>query len=164
MVVTPAILEDALKLRDKKDFNAGLMFIAIGAFFLIGATQHPMGTALRMGPSYFPSILGGALLVLGAVTVFGSLARDGETLSPAQWGPLFWIIGSVALFGLIVGPLGGGLVIACLTVVVMAALGGRDSRRKEIFWEAVILTTSTVLVFVYGLGLPFPLWPSFLGR
>jgi hypothetical protein len=157
-------MEIALKIRDKKNFNAGLMFIGIGAFFLIGATQYPMGTTLRMGPSYFPSILGGALLVLGAITFFGSFAKDGETPPPVKWRALFWIVGSVTMFGLLVGPLGGGLVVACVTMIVMSALGGGGSRWKEIIWEAAILTVSTVLAFVYGLGLQFPLWPSFLGR
>jgi hypothetical protein len=152
-----------VKIRNRKDFNAGLMFMAIGTFFLIGATKYPMGTTLRMGPSYFPSILGGALLVLGAITFFGSFVKDGETARPVRWRPLFWIIGSVTMFGLLVGPLGGGLVVACVTMIVMAAHGG-GNRWKEIFWEATILTASTVLMFVYGLGLAFPLWPNFLSR
>jgi hypothetical protein len=152
-----------VKIRNRKDFNAGLMFMAIGTFFLIGAMKYPMGTALRMGPSYFPTILGGVLLVLGAIIFFGSFVKDGETPRPVGWGPLFWIIGSVTMFGLLVGPLGGGLVVACITMVVMAAHGG-GNRWKEISWEAAILTASTVLMFVYGLGLTFAMWPNFLSR
>jgi hypothetical protein len=59
-----------MKITNGKDFWAGLMFIGFGLGFMIVANNYAMGTAVRMGPAYFPTVLGGMLAVLGAAVFF----------------------------------------------------------------------------------------------
>ncbi len=67
-----------MKIKSPKDFWAGLMFLGSGAFFAIwAATHYQMGTAVRMGPAYFPALLGGLLVVLGLIILAGSFALGG---------------------------------------------------------------------------------------
>jgi hypothetical protein len=71
-----------MQIRNSKDFWAGLMFLAFGIFFAVyGAIHYQMGTAVRMGPAYFPTLLGGLLTILGGIVLAGSLAMgEGEKL------------------------------------------------------------------------------------
>ena len=63
-----------MKIKSPKDFWSGLMFIGSGLFFMIwGMIHYQMGTAVRMGPAYFPTVLGGLLAVLGAIILAESL-------------------------------------------------------------------------------------------
>jgi hypothetical protein len=72
---------------------------------------------------------------------------------------LLWILGSVALFGIVVDPLHGGLVIACILTMLASAYGGWEFNWKEAIINSIVLTAATVALFYYGLGLPFRLWP-----
>ncbi len=56
-----------MKIRNGKDFWAGLMFAGFGVGFMAVSFNYPMGSAVRMGPAYFPTMLGGLLALLGAV-------------------------------------------------------------------------------------------------
>ncbi len=156
----------ALKIQDRKDLNAGLMFIIIGGLFLLIAAGVPgiaslpgysMGTAVRMGPAYFPTILGGILVALGTIVLFRAFAVEGPPPPPTHWRPLLWILGSVILFGLLVGT--AGIIIATASVVLVCAFGGHEFYWKEQIIEAVILSLAVVGIFSWGLGLPFKLWP-----
>ncbi len=156
----------AIKIRAQKDFNAGLMFIVLGAAFLIIAAGVPgmpnlpgysMGTAVRMGPAYFPTILGGILVALGVIVFLRAFASDEAPPAPTKWRPLLWILGSVILFGALVGT--AGIIFATVTIVLVSAFGGHEFYWKEQLIEATILTIGVVAIFSYGLGLPFKLWP-----
>ena len=149
-----------MKITNGKDFWAGLMFIAFGLFFLIGAVMnYQMGTAVRMGPAYFPTWLGWILAGLATLIVVEAFTIDGHDPRPTRWKPLGMILGSVVLFALLVGPLNGGLVAACFLSIIMCAAGGDEFKWIEILALAAGLTIVTVLTFVNGLGLPFPLFP-----
>jgi putative tricarboxylic transport membrane protein len=148
-----------MRIKGKKDFYAGLMFIGWGLIFSIGAFNYPMGSALRMGPAYFPSVLGWILVALGVLITSWGLIHEGEAPRKTGWGGLLWILGSVMLFGLIVGPFNGGLVLACLAMMITSAYGGWEHVWKENIINAIVLTAATVGIFYYGLGLPFRLWP-----
>lgn len=148
-----------IKITSQKDFNAGLMFIAFGLLFAIVAKNYPIGTAVRMGPAYFPTILGWLLVVLGAIVLIQSfVVREAK---PKQVDPraLLWILGSVLAFALLVGPIDAGLVPACAVIVVMSACGSREFRWRAAVISATVLTLASVAVFYYGLGLPFKLLP-----
>ena len=148
-----------MQIKGKKDLYAGLMFIAWGLMFGIGALNYPMGSALRMGPAYFPSVLGWMLVVLGVIVASWGLIHKGDAPKKTGWRGLIWILGSVMAFGVVVEPLHGGLILACMVMMMASAYGGWEHAWKESILNAVFLTAATVGLFYYGLGLPFRLWP-----
>jgi len=147
----------ALKIRSMKDFSAGLMFIAIGGLFAIGATQYPMGTAVRMGPAYFPSILGWGTVALGFMVFVESFLVDDEKPTPVKWRPLLLVIASVMAFAAIVNT--GGLITATVVLIITAALGGHEFKLKEAIISAVLMSITVWAIFDKALGLPFKLFP-----
>ena len=141
-----------------KDFLAGLLFLAIGVGAIIVARHYPFGTAMRMGSGYFPTVLGG-ILVLFAVFLMARGARSGER-GPMTWGwkPLACIAASMVLFGFLMPRL--GLVPALFALFFTAALGGREFRFREVLALTALMTAFAVGVFVYLLKLPFQLFPG----
>jgi hypothetical protein len=151
-----------MKIKSPKDFWSGLMFIGVGLFFALWAIKfYQMGTAVRMGPAYFPTVLGGLLAVLGVIVLLGSLATEGPAVPKFHFRPLLLISLACVLYGYLMKPL--GLVLATLVLVFVAAFGGHEFRWKEVTALYVALIVFSVLVFVKGLTLPFPLWPAVLG-
>ena len=151
-----------MKLKNPKDFWAGVMFAAVGAAFslIVWSYEYPMGTAARMGPGYFPFVLGLLLGALGLAIIAESLVTSGEAIGKFAWRPLFWVLGGFVVFGLTATWL--GLAIAILLLVVISAYGGHEFKWGETLISSVILAACSVGVFVYGLKLPFPIWPSFI--
>ena len=148
-----------MKIKSPKDFWSGLMFVASGLFFAIWAiTHYQMGTAVRMGPAYFPTMLGGLMVVLGLMILASSLAIPGPKVPPFLFRPLLMISLGLVLYGYLMKPL--GLVGATAALVYVGALGGHEFRWKEVTILYVILILFSWLVFVKGLSLPFPLWPA----
>ena len=197
-----------LKIKAPKDFWAGLMFISVGLFFMSWALVHyQMGSAVRMGPAYFPAVLGGLLALLGALVLIESLAMEGPplllpfnivdfVLAILVYVALGWIFrligisgeyailaGSVVLvvlsmlfrkgtkplvlisaacviYGYLMKPL--GLVFATALLVFIGALAGHEFKWKEVTILFLILIVFSILVFVKGLTLPFPICPAFI--
>jgi hypothetical protein len=148
------------KVKNAKDFWAGLMFIVFGLAFLIVSKNYAMGSAVRMGPAYFPTVLAGIQVLLGAVVfvrAFLSKVENGA-VNKLHLKPLFIILGAVVLFAVLLKP--AGLVIAIFALIMVSAFGGNDFRFKEILIVTIILVAGSVAVFYYGLGLPFNLWPE----
>jgi hypothetical protein len=151
-----------MKIKSPKDFWAGLMFIGFGLFFVIWALIHyQMGTAVRMGPAYFPAVLGGLLAVLGAIVLFGSFAIEGPPVPAFSYRPLILVSVACVLYGYLMKPL--GLVGATAALVYVSALGGHEFNWKEVTILYIILFAFSWLVFVKGLTLPFPVWPEAFG-
>ena len=150
-------------LKNPKDFWAGVMFTAMGAAFaiIVKVYEYPMGTASRMGAGYFPFLLGVVMAVLGIIIIAQALLTSGGPVSKFAWRPLFWVLGAFVIFGLTAKFL--GLVIAILLLVVISSYGGHEHRWKEAIISSIILAASSIAVFVYGLKLPFPIWPEFFG-
>src|SRR5450759_3307151 len=157
------------KLRNPRDFWAGMIFFAVGAAFAIIATGdpfgifpgYPIGSASRMGPGYFPVVLAIIMAVLGLIISFMSLTTDGQPVDKFAVRPLIFILGAVVIFGLLVKAL--GIALGIIVLVIVSAYGGHEFKLKEVLITAIILAVSSVLIFVYGLKLPFPIWPEFLG-
>ena len=151
-----------MKLKNPKDFWSGVMFLIIGFAFaiVVKSYEYPMGTGARMGPGYFPFVLGCILGLMGVAIIVESLATEGGPIAKFAWRPLFWVLGAFVIFGLTAKWL--GLVIAILLLVIISAYGGHDFKLKETIISSVILAASSVGVFVYGLKLPFPIWPTFI--
>jgi hypothetical protein len=150
-----------MKIKSPKDFWAGLMFSAFGLFFLVLARSYRMGTATNMGPAYFPTVLGGLMAVLGGMMFLQSFMVRGEKVPVMYFRPLFFITLSLLFFGYLLKPV--GLVLALAFLLFVCAFAGHESRFKEVLILSIGLILFSVLVFVKGLGLPFPLWPKFLG-
>jgi hypothetical protein len=151
-----------MRIRSPRDFWAGVMFVSVGLFFAAWAiANYQMGTAVRMGPAYFPVLLGGLLAVLGAAVLLGSLVIDGPGVDRFNFRPLLLIVAANLAYAYAIKPL--GVVLATVALVFIAAFGGHEFKWKEVLVLTVVLIIFSVLVFVKGLTLPFPLWPAFLG-
>ena len=150
-------------LKNPKDFWSGVMFAVIGFAFaiIVKVYDYPMGTASRMGAGYFPFVLGNTMGVIGLVVIAQALLTSGGPISKFAWRPLFWVLLAFVIFGLTANFL--GLVIAILLLVVISSYGGHEHKWKEAIISSVILAVSSIGVFVYGLKLPFPIWPEFFG-
>jgi len=150
-----------MKIKSPQDFWAGLMFIAFGVFFLVVAQlNYQMGTAVRMGPGYFPTVLGGILAVLGAIVLVGSLTVEGPPVAQLHFRPLIFILISSLAFAYLLKPL--GLLLAGMALVFISAYGGHEFKWKEVAILSVVLVIFSVLVFVKALVLPFPICPDFI--
>jgi hypothetical protein len=150
-----------VKIKSPKNFWAGLMFMGVGLFFLVWAVVHyQMGTAVRMGPAYFPAVLGGMMAVLGFIVLIGSFAIVGPAVPKFQFRPLILISVACVVYGYLMKPL--GLILATAALVFISAYGGHEFKWKEVSVLYVVLIVFSVLVFVKGLTLPFPICPAFM--
>jgi hypothetical protein len=150
------------RIRHPKDFAAGLMFIAFGLVAILVGGEYPLGTAARMGPGYFPRILGVLLITLGGALAFRALRLQGPGIELESPRPLLIVIGSVVLFGFTTERL--GLVIASILLIFLSSAASTEFRWKEALVSGAILAALSVAGFVWGLGLQFPIWPPFLGH
>ena len=153
-----------MTIRAPKDFWSGIMFLAFAAVALWAARGYSLGNAGRMGPGYFPMLLGGVLALLGLILIVRSLVIAGaneEGVARVHFVPLVVTTISVCLFGLALERL--GLVAAVIVVIGVSALASRESRLFETTALALVLAAFSVGVFVYALRLPLPVWPAFLG-
>jgi len=150
-----------MKIKSPKDFWAGIMFIGFGAFTVAWSlTHYQMGTAVRMGPGYFPTMLGGLLAVLGFAVLLESMVVSGPPVPAFFFRPLLLISAACVAYGYLMKPL--GLIGATAALVFISAFGGHEYKWKEVSILFVILVVFSVLVFVKGLTLPFPLCPQFI--
>jgi hypothetical protein len=200
-----------MKIKSQKDFWSGLMFIGSGLFFALWAMEfYQMGTAVRMGPAYFPTVLGFLLVVLGAIVLLQSVTAEPEgdqavhtpfniidlviafgiyavliflsvkTGFASEWAilggtviislltvwrrpdakPLVLVTAATIFYGYLMKPL--GLVIATAALVFISAAGGHEFKWKEVTVLCIGLIIFSVLVFVKGLALPFPICPDII--
>ena len=159
-------------IKSQRDFFAGLMFAAVGVAFALGATSYNVGTGARMGPGYFPLLLGVILALLGAlimlIAITGKAPADGGRIGAWAWRPLFFVILSNFLFGVLLGGLPSigipsmGLMFAIFALTFVAALGGDTFRFKEVLIVAIILAIGSYVTFVLALKLQFQVWPAFI--
>jgi Tripartite tricarboxylate transporter TctB family len=160
-----------VKIKSQKDFFSGLMFTVVGAAFAWGATTYSVGEGARMGPGYFPLMLGILLAILGAAIMFTALVvetADGDKIGAWAWKPLSFIIGSNLLFGILLGGLPSiklpamGLIAGIYGLTIVASLAGERFKLKEVLILATILAIGSYLAFVMLLKLQFPVWPTFI--
>lgn len=150
-----------MRIKSPRDFWAGVMFLAFGLFAAVWAVaNYQMGSAVRMGPAYFPAVLGGLLAVLGLIVLIESLSIEGPAVAKINLRPLILISAGCVVYGYLMKPL--GLVLATAALVFIAALGGHEFKWKEVTILYVVLIVFSVLVFVKGLTLPFPICPAII--
>ena len=160
-----------MKIKSQKDFWSGLMFTAVGVAFAWGATNYTIGNGARMGPGYFPLMLGILLAVLGLIVTFTSLVvetENGDPIGTIAWKPLCYIIGANIIFGICLGgfPKLGipslGLIVGIYALTFVSALAGDEFKFKEVAVLATVLAILSFVAFVWLLNLQFPVWPTFI--
>ena len=147
-------------LRSNKDFLAGLLFVAIGLAAVTVARDYPFGTAMRMGSGYFPTVLGGILILLGAWVMARGVRSREKVKGEWGWKPLAFIALAIVLFGYVMPRF--GVVPALVAVLFVSALAGREFRVKEVLVLIAVLCVFAVLVLVYVLKMPYPLIAGYL--
>lgn len=145
-----------MKIRNPEDFWSGVMFLAFGILAVYISLDYPMGTAMRMGPGYFPTYLGGMLIVIGVIVALISLKTESEPIKPFAWKPFIWLSVSFAIFGWGVDHI--GFIPALTASVVLCALAGQVFKVKEVLIMTVVLVAGATAVFIYGIDLPYPLF------
>ncbi|HEY1089817.1 MAG TPA: tripartite tricarboxylate transporter TctB family protein [Burkholderiaceae bacterium] len=160
-----------MQIKSRKDFASGLMFIAVGAAFAIGATNYTVGNAARMGPGYFPLLLGCMLALGGLIVLVNSFTGhrpDGGLIGKIAWKPLLLIVGANLVFGVLLGGVqtlgipAMGLIAAIFAVVIISSMAGDRFVFRGALILAFILAVGSYLTFVVGLSLQFQVWPSFI--
>ena len=153
-----------MHIRNRKDFWAGLLFAAFGLFFSGFGTRYTFGSAARMGPGYFPTVLGVLLIVLGVAIALAALSPKAEEHHVAKfdWRTIALVLGSVVLFGVLLNR--AGLVIALIAVVMVSSYASHEFGWKAALVNTVVLIALCLAVFVYALSLQFPLWPTMFAR
>lgn len=151
-------------IRNEQDFWSGGMFIALGIGFAVHATRYSMGSAARMGPGYFPFWLGVVLAFIGSIVLIGSLSRGAAraTVSRFDFRIVALIVGSVVLYGVALQPL--GLYLSVFLLVVISSVASHEFNWKVAVANGAFLVLFSYLAFILGLGLIFPLWPSFMNN
>jgi len=159
-----------MAIKSQKDLLSGLMFTITGAAFALGAREYDMGTAGRMGPGYFPLMLGIILAVIGVIVTLQSFGerREGEELGAIAWKPLIFIISANLIFGLLLGGLPSvgipamGLIVAIVGLTFVSMLAGDHFTWRGAVLLSAILAGGSYVVFVRLLGLTFQVWPEFI--
>lgn len=147
--------------KNQQDFWSGLMFMVLGAgFAFIAQAKYSMGTAARMGPGYFPFILGILLFVLGAIVALSALRGEHNSennIHKFDWDILILVIGSIALFALMLNHM--GIYISVVVLILFSSLASHEFSLKIAIFNAIFLILFAWLTFIKGLGLVFPEWP-----
>lgn len=155
-----------MTLRNAKDFWSGVLFSAVGIFFIVAIQELRMGTAARMGPAYFPTILGGILTLLGGLLMIrGFVSKIASTTPEAgrveafNWRILTLILGSVLVFSFLLHSC--GVLVSVGAMILVAACAERKVHWRETFAVIVVLDLIVWFTFVYLIGMMIPVWPTF---
>jgi hypothetical protein len=142
-------------LRSNQDVLAGVLFLLVGLGAVAGARDYEMGTAMRMGPAYFPTVLGWILYGFGAFLLLRGIARGGAVAATWGWRPLAFVTLSILAFGFVITRF--GLIPALVAMFLVCAAAGREYRIREVLLLTAVMSAFAVGVFVYALKLPFQL-------
>ena len=160
-----------MKIKSQKDFYSGLMFVLIGIAFAWGATTYHVGEGARMGPGYFPLMLGVVLALLGSVVLFKSLVFEtegGDPIGAWAWKPLVYIIAANLAFGVLLGGLPSiglpamGMIAAIYGLTIISSKAGDTFQWKEILILGTILAAGSYAAFIMLLKLQIQVWPTFI--
>ncbi len=162
-----------MNIKSQKDFFSGLMFMSLGAAFAWGATKYSVGTGARMGPGYFPLMLGVLLAVLGSVITFKSLVVEttgGDKIGSWAWKPLIFIILGNLTFGVLLAGLPSiklpamGMIVGIYVLTFITSMAEPGWKVRNTFILATVLAIGSYMAFVVVLKLQFPVWPAFFTR
>lgn len=142
--------------RNNRDFFAGLFFIVIGAAAMWISRDYPMGSALRMGPGYFPTVLGGIVVVFGIYVLIKGIINNEKVVG--NWSLRALIVLPIAtwIFGVMMENV--GFIPALVVLMYTSSIAGKEFKFLEVTIMAVVMVIVCTGVFIYGLGLPYPLF------
>ena len=160
-----------MKIKSQKDFFSGLLFMGVGIAFAWGATTYTVGTGARMGPGYFPLMLGILLAIIGAVMAFKATVVEtvgGDKIGKWAWKPLVFILLANFTFGVLLGGLPSigvpamGLIIAIYALTIIAGMAGDQFSLKSSILLATALAIGSYAAFIWALKLQIQVWPTFI--
>ena len=146
----------AIQVKSPQDLGAGLLFVAIGLIGLYVGQDLEFGTSHNMGPGYFPTVLSALILLIGVIVASRGVTIEGPPIEEIRLRPVIVLVAAMLLFGVIVQTAGLAITAALLTVLAAYAQPGVRLRETAIF--AVVLSVFIVVIFVYALGQPLPIW------
>jgi len=158
-------------MKSQADFFSGVMFTTVGGAFAIGATTYTIGDGARMGPGYFPLMLGILLAVLGAIIMFQAMVvetTDGDPIGKWAWKPLAFVLGANLAFGVLLGGLPSiglpamGMIIAIYALTIISSMAGEQFRLRDVLILATILAAGSYVAFIWALKLQIQVWPTFI--
>jgi uncharacterized membrane protein HdeD (DUF308 family) len=154
--------EETVQIRNQKDFWSGVMFAVVGVGFAAFAQEYEMGTGQRMGPAFFPTVLGILLAVLGVIIGLQGLTAEGHEgkIEKFHFDIIGWILGAIVVFGLLLRP--AGLVVALLALILISAYASHEFKLKDTVILTVGLIVLVLAVFIWGLKLTIPVLPAFM--
>jgi len=160
-----------VKIKSQKDFFSGLMFTVVGVAFAWGATTYTVGTGARMGPGYFPLMLGILMALIGLGIMFTGLSvetTDGEKIGKWAWKQVVFILGANLAFGVLLGGLPSigvpamGMIIAIYALVIISSLAGHEFKLPSVLALATVLAVGSYVAFIWALKLQIQVWPTFI--
>ncbi len=147
-----------MKILYNRDFIAGLAFMAFGIIGIVVARDYEMGTAVRMGPGYFPLILGWLLTIIGLVIAVYGLAVERIPMEKWSIRALGLVLGAVTLFGIFLEV--AGMVVSVVLLVTVSSVASRNFRLREIVAISLFLSVLASVIFIFGLSMPIKIWPG----
>jgi hypothetical protein len=147
-----------LRVKSPQDFGAGVFFMLFGFAGIFFARDLAFGSTEHMGPGYFPVILSAAIALVGVVIALRALAVDGPTIERFAWRPLLFVLASILLFTFLIAQ--AGLVITTAAMTIVVAYARPNTKLVETLIFSAALAIFAVILFVYALGQPMPIWWS----
>lgn len=142
--------------KDYRDILGGLLMVVFGVFAAVYAQRYELGTMQRMGPGYFPIVLGWLLAILGVFIMIPGFLKQGTRIK-VDWGPLLWVTLSIVIFGVALNTL--GLIITAFLMVVVSSVPGLDMNWTRRLVSAACVSFITYVIFSFLLGMVIPVWP-----
>ncbi len=151
-----------MRIRNQRDFWAGVLFIVTGLIFMVLSRQYNVGTSAKMGPGYFPLMLGGLMAVLGLLVLIPSVLSSAEDLKITKIEPrmVLLVLVAVAVYAFALPKL--GFIVALFALILISSIASHEFNLKTTLISSVVLLVFSWLVFVKGLELQFPFLPTFL--
>jgi len=144
------------KIGDNADFWAGVMFLLFGLLAIYLSKDYPMGSAMRMGPGYFPMYLGILMSILGVIIGIKGFVKPEESIGRWAFRPLVMLSIAIIAFGILMERV--GFVLSLVVLIVLSTLAGREFRWLEVTLFTIALIIGAVAVFIHGIGLPYQLF------
>ena len=151
-----------MQIKNHRDFWAGVLFIVTGILFMILSRQYQLGTAAKMGPGYFPTILGGLMAVLGLMVMLPSFKGPSVKIARIELRMILLVLVAVAVYAFALPKL--GFIVALFMLILISSTASHEFNLKTTLISSVVLLGFSWLVFVKGLELQFPFLPTFLNK